>query len=452
MRLMKNFFTALGILALFSSFAFATIDTVKVAVSPFNGNLDESSTVHVSGGFIQGFRLPVISGKQHRFTIKGQFIETLDRVELEGAGVVNQTIQRSETTHGIVGGQGTVVFTVSGSSILSSGTFKVKIRYNPELNGYDSFECRVDQRGNIASVEWVGTNIPVQDNNPATETSHLLKNLQYRLRVHGSNFPSSVQLFDGLQNTFLGQNFQLQRVDGNTLELTFTVSQDKYIIANPGPSNIPVNLAFADSNVGNIGGGGWGDYVYARIANLPNAGNSTNFAQIILGTPSNAPPPPPPSSTGGGGTGTAPDLRVTFQHAFRSGNKFILTESSSFGLCPPPIPKVSTIPGLVAVVTNIGTANAGGFTVTITRNGAPVIPPVAIPALNAGSSFNIQIPRAENRVCGTVDTLNPSVCIRCGNNQLGIPIWNDLGITVNADPANAINNEVTKTNNIATIQ
>src|SRR5262249_41472393 len=152
---------------------------------------------------------------------------------------------------------------------------------------------------------------------------------------------------------------------------------------------MPTQISFCDTGAGNISGG-WGDYIYHRIGNIGTAGNLTNLAEVILGTPSGAPPPPPTS--GGGGTGGgAPDLSVTFLFAFRSGATFVGTEASTFNLCPTATtsnPKITTIPGLKFRITNVGTAAAGAFTVHFVNGPADVNEP----GLAAGAHIDIDIP------------------------------------------------------------
>ena len=99
---------------------------------------------------------------------------------------------------------------------------------------------------------------------------------------------------------------------------------------------------------------------------------------------------------------------------------------------------------------NAGNANVSTpFTVAVTRNGTPVTT-FTVTSLNAGATTDLVIPRAESRVCATLDTKNPSVCRRCGSGVQGITVWNDVGIQVTVDSGHAVS-ESNENNNTVTI-
>lgn len=351
--------------------------------------------------------VPVIREAVSFVTVRGDLVNTHTSIEKDSR------ISISVTDSGGGGGLNTfVTLKITPSSSISPGVQTIKLHYAVEFNGPDTFTInilapRIDTITMTPSQASVpqGTDLTITGNGSNLSGMHLNPTFEGITNVHVTSSTTSRLEFTGKAN----RTFQMRSVNFNHDSLP-----DSCV------SNHPAGNALLDITV------------------------------------EGAPPPPiPPPPRGGGGNPPPPqqpDLSVLLLNTFRSGTDFSNHEESTYGLCPRTTrdnPKTSTIPPLTARVLNSGNAAAATpFTITVTTNGRQTNT-FTVNSLNAGATVDFVIPRAESRVCGTLDTTNPTVCHRCGSGV--IPIWNDLGIQVTVDSGNTVT-ESNENNNVQSIQ
>jgi hypothetical protein len=417
----------------FSTPATAAIETVQLSVG--TGPHDGSKVHHVSGGLISGFRLPVISGTTHKFILTGDSLDLCDRIEISGSGVAAHTLLPNSLQISTANGKGKIIFNLNGSFISSTGTFAIKVRYPFNMKPPDSLECMIVRRARIDSFEWL-TSVAV-DNDPVPETSHIGK-ANYSLRATGTNFPPT-QVFDGVTNKILGGAISNLTTTSNTITVAFAEHHD---LEFTNPLNSPSAISFADSSAGDIVGG-WGDYIYYRFGSLPNTGNLTNLAHVVVGNPGSLNP------LEGRGTGVLdgsinierPDIAFTFLNVFRSGkDSFINNEVVTYRLCASTVnPKITSIPALTLRVMNHGGSFLNSFQVRVSRNGQVLQTFEVTGGMESGATKDLVIPRRENRVCAALDM---HTCSRCAGSSLQpIAIWNDLGIEATVVPGGLLESD-----------
>jgi hypothetical protein len=149
-----------------------------------------------------------------------------------------------------------------------------------------------------------------------------------------------------------------------------------------------------------------------------------------------------------------PDLVVTFNSQFVSPNipdLFSTKDLQKFpNICGPNSISPTSIPPLVVVVRNIGTATSAPTTITVSRNTNENLPnatsTINVVSLSPGDFREFNITRTESRICVRKDSRNR--CFRCDNGTDGINLWNDVGIIARVAP---VAGEVNTSNNSATV-
>lgn len=150
----------------------------------------------------------------------------------------------------------------------------------------------------------------------------------------------------------------------------------------------------------------------------------------------------------------APDLAISFKSQLVSPNIPDLFSSQDLrqfpNICGPNIISPISIPPLIIVVKNNGTAVSPPTTITVSRNSNVNLPnattTINVVGLSPGDFREFSVARTESRVCVRRDSQNR--CFRCDNGTGGVNLWNDLGIS--ARVAN-VAGEVNTTNNSATV-
>lgn len=351
--------------------------------------------------------VPVIREAVSFVTVRGDLVNTHTSIENDSR------ISISQTDSGGGGGLNTfVTLKITPSSSISPGVQTIKLHYAIELNGPDTFTINI-----LAPKIDTITMAPSQTTVP--------QGTDLTFAANGSNLTGV-----HLNPTFSGiTNIHVTSATTNRLEFTAVASRTF------GMRSVNFNQdSLPDS----------------CVSNHP-AGNA-----LLNVTVEGAPPPPiPPVPRGGGGGNPPPqqpDLSVLLLNTFRSANDFSNNKASTYNLCPRTTrenPKTTTIPQLTVRVLNSGNAAAAApFTIAVTTNGRQTNT-FTVNSLNAGATVDFVIPRAESRVCGTLDPTNPTVCHRCGSGV--IPVWNDLGIQVTVDSGNTVA-ESNENNNVQSIQ
>lgn len=439
-----------------------------------NTNIVSSRELEVSGGRIQGYRMPFITGEDHRVTIIGHLTDMLDRVEITEGGTVVRTIRKSSLVscghtddHG---GKGKIVFDLNSRDLPGSGDdFQIRIRFSVEMAGHDKLDCKVVKRGTIERAEWSTANNAVLPEFNTTSTGRpaddLTRNGVYTLRFVCFKCPESIQVGDGITKELLQQDvISTSLINGrimkDTIVATFRATEAL------GSIDRLDFVRFCDAGVGNIRGG-WGKYVDCRIrkplparsAGTPlvsdlelvrtrgfGGGGSGGGVAIGIGTSRGTPDP-----------AAQPDITVSLTNAFTSGATFTAEDASRYNFCqnlPDQQQTRSTIIlPLTIKVQNVGTANiTTPFTVAISGGGnsnffADRVE--TIPTLQAGEIYQIIVSRKQSVVCAR---RSATACTRCPENLggNGIVHWNDRGTTVTVDNGGVIT-EANEGNNTASV-
>jgi hypothetical protein len=258
----------------------------------------------------RGGRLPFRLGSSHLVTLTGAFLDMADKVQIVNAsGTVVSTI--TSLTKTTVNGKGQLKFTVPSSVLGSVGNFEIRVRYFPELHGFDVLKCRVAKSGIVNFVKWVGPNIPVQTSISGGERSTLIRDVEYKLEFtngnnNGTDFGTAVSLACvPVKARFLNITAVTVNSTGNTITVTMkpgattnsSFSQAQTIAPNLQDFSTGNNFEFLgmsdfndlgfDSSVPNV----FGPYMaHIFSTTLSTSGNFTNLKEIVV----TFPPPPPP--------------------------------------------------------------------------------------------------------------------------------------------------------------
>jgi len=268
----------------------------------------------------RGGRLPLRLGSNHLVTLTGAFLDVADKVQIVNAsGIVVSTI--TSLTKTTVSGKGQLKFTVPSSALGNVGNFEIRVRYFPELNGFDVLKCLVAKSGIVNFVKWVGPNIPVQTSINGGERSTLIRDVEYKLEFtngnnNGTDFGSAVSLACVPDNaSYLNITAVTVNSAGNTITVTMkpgatsnsSFGQAKTITPNLQDFSTGNNFEFLgmsgfndfnfDSSFPNV----FGPYMaHIFSTTLSTTGDFTNLKEIVVTPPAPAPDliPLAPSSFG----------------------------------------------------------------------------------------------------------------------------------------------------------
>jgi hypothetical protein len=264
--------------------------------------------------------MPFRLGSNHLVTLTGAFLDMADKVQIVNASgsVVSTITSLTKTT---VNGKGQLKFTVPSSVLGSAGNFEIRVRYFPELNGYDVLKCCVAKSGIINFVKWVGPNIPVQTSISGGERSTLIRDVEYKLEFtngnnNGTDFGTAVSLACvPVKAGFLNITAVTVNSTGSTITVTMkpgattnsSFSQAQTITPNLQDFSTGNNFEFLgmsgfndfnfDSSIPNV----FGPYMaHIFSTTLSTTGDFTNLKEIVVTPPAPAPDIQPliPSSFG----------------------------------------------------------------------------------------------------------------------------------------------------------
>jgi hypothetical protein len=306
---------SLSLCLFFVANALAKIETVQLFLGQEHDVYERSNVLQVSYGRVEGQLVPFVQGRNHVVLLRGDWLDTSDRVEIMRNGVITRTIRKSNYILANASGsdhqrKGQIKFRINSTDIPDvdepgGGLFSIRVRWGVELNGFQTLYCISVRRGVIEDIKFVGgsgISLPTfRPSNDFGEVCYLDINKTYRLELNGKNFGNqsivnSIRLnkiftyFGGLTNALDVTAITSSRT---RVTITFKTKSTKMDYTKDRIDDFFHYLsaiALSDNRVSpNTDKLRWGNYILYRIDSnkLTIVENNTNLRRITTLIPNN---------------------------------------------------------------------------------------------------------------------------------------------------------------------